>query len=177
MGHKLRIGVRSASILIVAACMCVQLSGAGISVAVPGLLSLLIFLALVWLAIDLAASGIAAVTWRTRVPLGALTVATAAIAIAFGFMALIFPSVPEKVLGEVPTGLGWRTTVCLVSVPLVSDFVVIERRIYLVPGAYVYKIVETFDPAWDAKFQYTGGAILLSFYDQDHKWHQEQLHP
>ena len=177
MGRKLRIGVRSASTLIVAASMFAQTRGAGILIVVPGILRLLIFLAAAWLTVDLAAFSIASKSWRTRVPLCAITVVSAAITIALGCMALIFPRVPCQVLGEVPTGLGRRTTACLVSVPLVTDFVVIERRVYLLPGVYVYKIIETFDPAWDARFQYTGGAILVSYYGNEHKLHQEQLRP
>ncbi len=91
-------------------------------------------------------------------------------------MALVTPSVPDIVLGKVPSGLG-RVTASSVSVPLVSDFVVIERRISLMPGVYVYKIIETVDPAWDPKFHYTKGVILISYYDGAHKWHQAEVRP
>jgi hypothetical protein len=177
VGHKLRIVARSVSILVVAASICVKLSGAGIWMAVPGLLSLLLLLALVWLAVDLAAFSVAASTWRTRVPLGVATAALALISVVFGTIALNSRSVPVNDLGEVPTGLGQRTTVCLVKVPLSGDFVVIERRIYLMPGVYIYRIIDTVDTAWDAKFQYTEGMILLSYYDNEHKWQQKQFRP
>jgi hypothetical protein len=176
MPRKLRVAARFASLLIVAACVSVRLSGAGISIAAPGMLGLLIFLALAWLTVDLAALSFAAASWRIRVPLCAATVASSAITLAFGFTALVTPSVPDIVLGEVPSGLG-RVTACLVSVPLVSDFVVIERRISVMPGVYVYKIIETFDPAWDPRFQYTKGVILISYYDDAHKWHQAEVRP
>jgi hypothetical protein len=174
MPRKLRVAARFASPLIVAICVSARLSGAGISIAIPGLLGLLIFLALAWIAVDLAMWSVAAASWRARVPLWAATVACSAIALAFGFTALLTPGVPDIVLGEVPSGLG-RVTACLVSVPLVSDFVVVERRISVMPGVYVYKIIETFDPAWDPRFQYTKGIILISYSDDAHKWHQVEV--
>ena len=177
MGHKLRIGVRSASLLVVSACICVQLSGGGIWIDVPGLLNLLIVMALVWLVVDFAALSVAASTWRTRLSLGAVTAASAFVAIAFGNMALHSRSLPITELGEVQTAVGRWTTVALVKIPLSGDFVVIERRIYLMPGVYFYRIIDKVDAAWDAQFQLVGGVILLSYNDNEHKRHQKQLHP